>query len=290
MRTLFLTYGHIEMAGSRLRAFYPCRYLEDAQAIPIHEFIEGGTITRDLRNVVFQKLVDIPLLHFLKQHGVKVFWDVVDPSWWFSPADCAEIAQACDVLVSGNTALGHDLKAFSGKSVECIPDRMDMADFPIQHNEALETDTVKCIWFGWGQNRLTILGAWANLARIAANGHKIELTIFDDAPADWLIFGNEVKVNHIPWRYDIQNEIIASHDIAILPPYPGPWGKVKSNNKRLTAWACGIPAIDGFDYDELTELVISKEVRREYAEGGAKVLYQLYTIEKSVEQWKGLLA
>ena len=136
---------------------------------------------------------------------------------------------------------------------------------------------------------MAIFGALANLERLAANGHSIALTIYDDQPQNRWTFTDSFPVYYTQWRLDQENEVIASHDIALLPPYPGPWGKVKSNNKELTAWACGLPATDGQDYVEMCDLVALSSKRQIEADRGYEEVKAAYTVDKSADEWKELL-
>ena len=131
------------------------------------------------------------------------------------------------------------------------------------------------------------MGSLAALDRLKANGVTFSLTIFDDQPQQ--IWKAGFPIYHVDWNIEQENEILASHDIALLPPYPGAWGKVKSNNKPLTAWACGLPVANGENYHHLYELATRVTCREISAMEGMKALKKEYTIDKSVEQWKGLL-
>jgi hypothetical protein len=149
---------------------------------------------------------------------------------------------------------------------------------------------VRFIWYGIAVNRLALVGAWANLARLAANGHEIELTIMDERPNAPFGLGEEVNVYHVRWSLDQENEIIARHDIALLPPYPGPWGWVKSNNKVLTAYACGLPTTPGLRWnDGFIKMVADAEVRAMSGRGGRRHIAENCSVEKSAREWDALL-
>ena len=126
------------------------------------------------------------------------------------------------------------------------------------------------------------------LERLKVNGVNVELTILDDRPQDRLV--SEVfPIYHVKWSLAQEIDIISSHDIALLPPYPGPWGKIKTNNKKLTAWACGLPVTDGYDYYDTIELATRSDIRAERASEGWYQLQKNYTVEKTVEQWEAIL-
>jgi len=137
-------------------------------------------------------------------------------------------------------------------------------------------------------NRPALFGALANLERLAANGRDIELTICDERPDMVMRITNMFPVYHVLWELEQENAIIAAHDIAILPPYPGPWGRVKSNNRTLTAWACGLPATDCESYKELMTLM-DADTRARLGADGRKWVEEDYNVERSAREWERLL-
>jgi len=223
--------------------------------------------------------------HIKKATGAKVFWDICDPVHWFSPKEARAMADAVDGIVCSNENLESDFREWyggSGKTILTIPDRINLDHFPIKRTHQ-RAETIRFIWYGAGQNRFSLLGAFANLERLVANGVSLSLTIFDDRPHDNWQGVVSFPIYHAKWELDTENAIIAEHDIALLPPYPGAWGKVKSNNKRLTANACGLNVWLGETYQVGWNYCNFVEARR------ACSISRDYTIEKSISQWKELL-
>lgn len=258
MKTLFLTAGDINTASSRIRAYWPAKYMEDTESIPLTHLAE---VVPDTKNYIFQKAVNIALLDWLINKGKRVYWDICEPHHWFSPNESRTIADKVHGVVACSSFLAEDWSEWYGKPCTVIPDRIDLSEYPIQRKHE-DTKPVRFIWFGYSQNRFAFFGALANLERLAANGHEITLTIFDDAPDNRWNITDAFPVEYWGWSLAHENEIIASHDIAVLPPYPGPWGKVKSDNRSQTAEACGLPVTSGFDYRALEHLVTDPAARR----------------------------
>jgi hypothetical protein len=199
--------------------------------------------------IIWQKYVDLEIAQVLKAQGKRQYWDVCDPMWWWDPKESDAICALVDGVVTSNNNLEIDLERCLDDEVRTytIPDRLEVEHFPLKREHS-DLSPVRLIWYGIASNRVSLYAALANLERLAANGHRIELTIFDDHPeAEWCVT-DAFAIYHTRWSLEKENAVIASHDIALLPPYPGPWGKVKSNNKTLTAWACGLPVWDGLDY------------------------------------------
>ena len=260
MKTLFITAGDETFASSRIRAYWPAKYMEDTEVIPAAKL---NGISSDVETIILQKVVLQPeVIDALMLAGVRVFWDVCDPVWWFSPKDANEVILRVSGMVCSNQGLANDLKNWCEDwkqyiPIHTIPDRIEEKAYPLkrQHHDV---DPVRFIWFGFSQNRPALYGALANLERLQANGHNISLTVFDDNPPNSWRLPVSFPVHYETWSLDKENEVIAGHDIALLPPYPGPWGSVKSDNKQLTAWACNLPVVNGFVYEDIIPCMDAK--------------------------------
>ena len=256
---IFLTSGPKSWASARIRCHWPAQHIEGAVVKEITKATMEEVWAHDV--VVFQKHSAPELQKKLIAAGKQVYWDACDPMWWFSPKQSRLTCENITGAVVPTQPLADDLRAWHpGVDVTVIPDCLDLDHFPLQRHHR-HSDPVRLVWYGIAVNRVALAGAWANLARLKANGLNVELTVMEDRPDMPLPYGNEIPVYYSRWALDKENEVIANHDIALLPPYPGAWGRVKSDNKALTAIACGVPPIDGFEYEPLLELVISAEAR-----------------------------
>jgi len=283
--TLFITPGPVEWASSRMRAHWVAKHL-DADVI---EYSNPDIPSfEDCKNIVLVKVTpDGEIVRKMKADGYRFFWDICDPVHWFNPTEAKAMAEAVDGIIASNQALADDFAAWSGKDVTVIKDRLNLDHFQIVKQHHVTNDP-KLIWYGAFQNRNSLLGALATLMRLRANGINVQLTICDDRPeAPWNIA--ELPVYHTKWSLANENSVIGAHDVAILPPYPGPWGTVKSNNKYVTAFACGVPAVSGFDYADLHTLLTDHEYRAQVAQTGRKWVEAEYNVEKSAQEWKELI-
>lgn len=282
MKTLFITAGGMNWASSRMRAYWVAPYLPGADVMTSAEF--DRTPTGNYDAYIFQKFFNQVAAADLRASGKQVYWDICDPVWWWQPADVCGILANVDGVVCSSEALADDLHFWAREQgVKCspdvIPDRLELSAFPIQHDHSKQSQVTRFIWYGMAANRIGIYAAIDNLHRLRANGHNLSLTIFDDRPDIQLDLGH-IPVYHSKWSLENENRVIAEHDIALTPPYPGAWGKVKSNNRTLTALACGIPAIPGDDYTELVNAV--RYPSRVIFPNG-------YCVEDSAKQWQQLL-
>jgi glycosyltransferase involved in cell wall biosynthesis len=253
--------------------------------------VQIGQELPESKAYIWVKAIDPNAVDKIKaQIPAKHFWDVCDPAWWWEPKGSKEIARKMDGIVASSHALANDFIDFSGlpRKVNVIPDRIDLDHYPIRRVHVCH-NPVRMIWFGASQNRISLFAGIANLERLVTNGLNIELTIFDDSPSENWRMTDKFTVYFTPWDLETENKVIAAHDIAILPPYPGAWGRVKSNNKVLTAWACGLPASDAQDFKSLMDLASVSANRQRDADEGQKLLEKDYDIRKSAKEWVGLI-
>lgn len=284
MNICFITAGPIEWASSRMRAYWVAEEIEKLGhnvSVQLFDQVTRGSI--GLQDAyIWQKKVDIDLVEYL---GGDHYWDVCDPSWWWQPNECREIAKHMTAVVASTSALADDFNSWYGSDLAItIKDRLKMSHFHTKRQHS-DVSPVRFVWFGIAANRIALWAAKADMERLVANGHKIELTILDDRPDAPFRFSEAFPIYHTLWQLQNEVEILSSHDIALLPPYPGSWGHVKSDNKIQTALACGIPAVGKhFTFKEIEELVTDVEYRRICGE-----IYEGCEVEQSAIEWEKLL-
>lgn len=263
MKICFIAAGSISWASSRYRAYWVAEALRemghDATAVQYSDIMQpsppDGIMDYDV--YIFQKTVDIGLVQAMRENEQRVYWDLCDPSWWWQPKECKEIALLMDGQACSTQALADDFNQWSGWSGNTtffIPDRLKLSHYHTQRKHTA-VSPVRFIWYGIAANRVALWAAKANLERLVANGHKIELTIFDDRPDIPFKFSEAFPIYHTQWTLESEVDVISSHDIALLPKYPGDWGDVKSDNKRATAALCGLATSDGTCYSYIEGLV-----------------------------------
>jgi hypothetical protein len=246
-------------------------------------------ITADV--VVFQKGFRVHIAEqaqYLKIQGRKVIWDLCDPDWWFFPKEHAVVAQHVDAVVCSNRALANDFTVeFPYLSPWVIADRQDPEFHPTIKKHATSESPV-LLWFGRAENRVALRGTFAILEKLWAHGRRFTLNILDEKPEnkmDWFSF----PVLHRRWTLDRFHRDLLSADIALLPPYPGPIGLLKSDNKRATAMWAGLPVTDGFDYLRLRDLVDSAAERRQVGLEGRRIAETQYDVRQSVKEWRQVI-
>lgn len=283
-KTLFISPGPFKWASTRLRAAWITPHLEDSAWIPIDQV--NLEIINQFDNLVWVKKIDEAMIDATpdKSH----YWDLCDPVHWWYPDEARYMVGKAKALVASNQGLAEDLAQWCGQPVKCITDRLDVSHFDLMHSHDNNTPQ-RFIWFGASQNRIGLMSAWVLLERLACNGVQFELTIMDDQPGQ-AIGSQFFPVYHVNYNYGQEVRIIASHSLAILPPYPGRWGDVKSNNRALTAWACGAAVWDNpHDYDQLFELATRATLRETQAKAGRWKVTDLFNVERSAAEWRKVL-
>lgn len=284
-----LTQGPLAWASSRFRG----AWLQEAAPDLFRWYPpEKELALSGYQVLVFQKRhsrEDIALAKLAKEKGIKVVVDLTDPLWWFDPKSVGAMMQLADAVTVSSPGLETAVKE-SGlvTRVVHIPDRMLPSFHPTvaEHAPRLVTTLV---WFGLATNRVALTGAMPVLAYVANTGHKFRLRIIDDQPTERVEVSGPFEVEHVPWALETIHAQLTACDVAVLPPYPGPWGALKSNNKEVTAWWCGLPVVDGYNPEELAELIGSANVRGKLGSDGRAQAEKAYDIKDSVRQWRDLL-
>ncbi len=287
-----LTNGGRAFSSSRFRGWW----LEDANPVRFKAYGPGDFMDGidDCDAVVFQKRqadVDIERARRYKAEGRTVIYDITEPMWWFDPPGTLEMMRLADAVTTSSPALTAAAQENSEvRMAVTIPDRM----LPSFHPDcALHGDRERLtfVWYGATDNRIALTGALPLLKYLSFK-HPIELRIIDGAPQIKLEMSDpeRAKVVHIPWSLETFHAQLTACDIALLPPYPGPWGALKSNNKHVTAWWAGLPVVSGFDLGELTALAENADRRQAVGQANRELAEAEYGIGKSIAQWLELVA
>lgn len=285
-----LTQGPVTWASSRLRGFWL------AEAAPdLFDVYSGGAMPElDGREMlVFQKRhtpADIGLAAHAKERGMKVVFDLTDPLWWWSPDTVNAMMELADVVTVSSRGLHEIIKDIPVvKKVVHIPDRFRPQDFP-QVREHEDSRPVKLVWFGQMMNRGALIGAMPILAYMANRGHEFTLRIIDEGAGIPLGMSDKAfPIDYIPWTLETINANLLDCDVAVLPPYPGPWGSMKSDNKLAQAWWCGLPTVSGHVPEELDAVLGDVQERARQGHANRKKAEKRFDIAQSVAEWRRLL-
>lgn len=285
MQVGFLPYKGIEVSSARIRCFWVAKYWKESKIITSLNGEEADVF-------ILQKCFKHPIaeqVQNLKAKGKKLIWDLCDPDWWLYPNEFHAIAKCMDAIVCCNQALAEDFRAeFTEYSPWIIPDRHD-PEFHATIKIHNSIDAPIFVWFGWSQNRVALYGVFDFLEKLWARGSRFKLLILDEDPytkLDWFGF----PVMHKEWSMETFHQDLLSADIALLPPYPGLRGQLKSDNKKTTAMWAGLPVTDGSDYFRLKDLIGNVEERRRAGFEGRQICEAKYDVRQSVEEWRSVIA
>lgn len=291
-KALFLAQGPIDWASSRYRAWWVAEVAAWADCILLDEALSGRAV-QGYDSVIFPKPCGSPVAELAKQcrqRGQLVIWDVCDPVWWLRPNDARSFAPLVDHVVVSSDGLARDLRHSLGMSSTVITDRMLPAFHPTIKNHRATAWPV-LLWFGQSWNRLpTLSGTLLTLHRLAAEGTRFRLRILDDGEHGHNIAIDGVDVEYHRWHLSTFHDELCAADVALVPPYPGPWGQMKSLNKKVSAWWAGLPTVGGENPALLKMLLNSARFRAQVGQHNRRLAETCYDVSRSAQAWAQVIA
>ena len=297
MNVRFLARADRWKASSRIRAWQ----VVDAWNHPdvTCELLHKGMleqITAPADVIVLQKLKpsftgDGILARLKDRTGARLVWDMSDPEWCTrGDVFFQRVAAQIDHFVVATEGLRTGLEVDHGIKSVVIEDRLP---YTLHQKVHEDTEVPVVVWFGmYGNREVSLVSALQTLYRLYANDITYRIKIIDEEPQTPLPGATKPVrsfVTYTKWDLATFEQELLEGDVALLPPFPGEWGKMKSWNKPLTAAWAGLPITDGQSYTEVKRLLTDWEYRAErgwlaraWAEREGNVL-------QSVQQWKDLL-
>jgi hypothetical protein len=284
MKVVILPAGPATFASARIRAYWVAKYWPEAT---VHT--QGPLDPRKYDVFVFQKVFWESAAQdakSLNRMGKTVAWDLCEPMWWTYPHQHALMAREVKFAVACSRHLAGLVQKELGIPCHFIPDRHDPAYHP--HPKVhRETDTLRFVWFGYSGNRFTLYGVVPYLQRLRAHGKRFDLLVIDEHP-EVPLNGLPCPVVQRPWNLDSFHGDMLQADAALLPVHPGPFGRCKSNNKEMTAAWCGLPVVNGEDWEQLRD-VFDLQYRIEAGRKGRRLAEESFDVRASVQEWGELL-
>ena len=216
--------------------------------------------------------------------GIKIM-DLCDPEWLDNNRPYFNLMSKCDAIVTSTKALAEYIgKIITDKPVLCIPDRVDLEEHKISKEvkDAWSTDLPKtAVWFGYSHNFYHIEKTLDVLRK-----HNLKLTVMSDKNLKIPDEYESLELHNVKYDYNTAHEIIARHDIAILPTTEDLKGRFKSNNKSITAMALGVPVAR---LPEDLERLMNPKERKKASEQGLKEVKEKWDVKISVKEYKKLI-
>jgi len=291
-KALFLAQGKIDCDNSRYRAWWVAEAADWAKCVSIETITSvSNSINSNYDTVVFPSLCDsntVELMRKCQDEGKIVVWDIYNPLWWTHPRETQEIfdAQLIDKIVVSNEGLAEDLRRTFCRSSTIITDRMA----PAFHSSTKQHKSVEypiLLWFG-ENDLLSLNGVLLTLHRLAAEGVQFRLRILDDGARDEVHIDG-VDVEYHRWRLEAFHDELCAADVVLTPTYPGPWGRMKSINRQVSAWWAGLPTASGENPAQLKLLLTDARFRAEVGLHNRRLAEARYDVAQSVAEWKSLL-
>jgi len=298
-KTLFIAQGDLDWGSSRFRAWWVAAHADWAECMTLADFhnrVSNIMPFGEYDTIVWPKPCDAEtrkLLELIKHTDARIthVWDLCDPLWWLEPRGFAAMLPLVDYLVFSNERLE---AAFCGeygdRRTAVIPDRMEPAFHPTVKEHA-PTAAPVLLWWGYGWNRAALLSAGLGLQRLVGEGARFRLRVLDDGvPGGVTVPGVDVEYHR--WRRDTFHDELLAADVALLPPYPGVWGALKSDNKAVSAWWAGLPVVDlqsADDVDRAQALIADADLRAREGWANRKRASEQYDVRQSVRDWENVL-
>mgnify|MGYP001559472937 CR=1 FL=1 len=292
----FVAFGPRHLGSSRLRAWN----VAEAWGVPCIVWDDEDLPSLLIADVfIVQKVYPQPHRNFAtKLHqwvrqaralGKQVIWDLCDPIWYWMPdEEFRDLAALMSAVVVSSGGLQVFLEEDHGIKATVIEDRLPYQNvFKRHESQAVPT----LVWFGYSSNRMPCFSAAAlPLQRLLSNGIPFKLKIIDNAPEQQLAANSALAsvTSHVRWSEDTFIPELLTSDIALLPPYPGNWGEMKSGNKMMTAAWSGLPVSDGISYTYLRDLVTNPPYRQTEGEWMRQWAETHYDVRQSVTEWMAL--
>lgn len=317
-KTLFIAQGDLDWGSSRFRAWWVAAHADWAECVTIDNLLHPPGLVpferykddpplawaragvtelewqHEFDTVVLPKWTGAAAQAFaqaIRERDKRIIWDLCDPLWWLEPRGFAAMLPLVDYLVFSNARLE---AAFCGeyddRRTAVIPDRMEPAFHPTVKEHA-PTPAPVLLWWGYGWNRAALLSAGLGLQRLVGEGARFRLRVLDDgAPGGVSVPGVDVEYHR--WRRDTFHDELLAADVALLPPYPGVWGALKSDNKAVSAWWAGLPVVDlqsADDVDRAQALIADADLRAREGWANRKRASEQYDVRQSVRDWENVL-
>ena len=224
----------------------------------------------------------------------KVFWehhikdvkdevkilDLCDPDWLKGEFNLRELSQYVDAITTSSEELARVIRGFADCEVLCIPDRLDLTQFP----KKLKFHSGKAkqvVWFGYQHNADEVLPqVLPSLAKLG-----LSLLVVSDGTFNPAI---DYGVDIINTHYEIDNAyyLISQADFAINPKLMTKNFKYKSSNKTLTCWALGLPVAE--TADDMEKYLLPEERNKEAVKRFVEIKKD-WDIKTNVKIYKDLI-
>ena len=210
--------------------------------------------------------------------GIKIL-DLCDPDWLHWGYRTIEMIEEVDAITTSTEALAIQIRKFTNKPVQCIPDRIDLDE--IKEIKVHEGKAKKVAWFGYSTGFPMLRPAVHHIKKML-----LGLIVISDKGFMPPTGNDGLDLTNYPHKWETIYKDLLEADIIINPQSKNGKWQYKSNNKTLLAWALGIPVAE--DIDELKRFMEVEERIKE-SEKRKKEIDEKWDIKYSVNEFKELI-
>ena len=244
--------------------------------------------------IIFQKaygyIINLKALQ-LKVRGKKIVFDVCD-SEWLIPAyekDVMEMMRdIADHITVPTEKMKELVQALVDTPITVIEDTMDMGYHRDWKKDHAEKEVPTLVWFG---NRGTFKAFKRYIPDLETiyKSQKFKVRLISDSIDEG--FDMSIPWELVKWDLNTVNQKIIECDVAINPKLDDKMDYAKSNNKTLTAWACGLPCVEVWSWTDpkkwkthLIELLGNSETRAREGSAGRKEVEEKHRSEIAAQK------
>lgn len=284
---------HKNTGSIRIRVHWIIKHLENAV------IANDPRETEDADVVIFQKaygpIINLKALR-LKSKGKIIVFDLCDPEWYMlaDPSHVFEMMNLAHQIVVPTEKMKELVEQKTSTPVCVIEDSMDLDYHNKFKQDHSEKEIPTLVWFG---NRGTFKAFKSYIPELEEvyRQVKFKVKIISDNETIKEDFEMKIPFEFVEWKLETVNEEIMKCDVAINPKLDDVMDYPKSNNKTLTAWACGLPCVEVWAWTEtkkwklhLIELLSNWETRKREGKIGRTKIEEEYDSRMAAKKWEKL--
>lgn len=262
-------HGKKNLGSSRIRGHWLIKYWDEAEV-----FKQG----KKYDAIIFQKTY---WPDYIEEYDSISILDLCDPDWLDASLDIKRNVDVVDYITTSTEGLAEEVRKLTDTPVKFIPDRQDLEFHNIQKEHKGRAKRV--IWFGYAHNSHVLDRTIGALQK-----RDLDLIVLSDFRPPYGKYENRTINIRYDWdnpEFDFNREILRA-DMVIMPPYESLRAKFKSDNKKYTAWALGMPVAT--NVQELDKFMDPKERQKE-ADKRLKEVREKYDVRQSVKEFKEVI-